>query len=325
MAKKGVFIGVDIGGTKINTVLVKGDREIISRHYLATGSGSGVAVISERIISSIKEVMKAVESGQEVLGIGMAVAGLVDSQKGIIYSSPNIPDWENFTLKKLVEENTGVFTCVNNDANLAAIGEHIYGAGIGVSNLIYITVSTGIGGGILIDGELFSGSIGTAGEIGHMTIDVKGPRCSCGNTGCWEAMASGTAIAREARTRMEKGEETIMREMVSGNLALLDGRVIETAARRGDRLAQMLIADTAFYLGVGLANLVNLFNPEMIILGGGLMEIGEPIISPAERVMKERAYKVPGNFVKIRKAALGADSGAIGAVAYVRKCLTTLG
>jgi glucokinase len=215
-----------------------------------------------------------------------------------------------------MERETGIKTFLINDANAAALGELYFGAGKGACNFIYVTISTGIGGGIIIDGELYSGAIGTAGEIGHMTIDDKGARCNCGNNGCWEMFASGSALAREAQHRIQRGTETAILDYAGGDAEKITAQVVQAAAEHGDTLARELIARTGYYIGVGLANLINIFNPELIIIGGGLSNMGDLLLVPAFKVAGDRAYKEPYRAVRFALAELGGDSGAIGVAAY---------
>ena len=207
-------------------------------------------------------------------------------------------------------------TFLINDANAAALGEMYFGAAKGARNFIYITISTGIGGGIVIDGEIYTGSLGTAGEIGHMTIDTDGPHCNCGNTGCWETLASGTALAREAKQRIAAGVKTSIIEYAGGNIDEINAEVVHKAAQQGDTLAKELIAQTSYYIGVGLTNIINIFNPEVIIIGGGLSNIGDILLEPAYKVAGERAYKVAFESVRFARAELDKNSGVIGAAVY---------
>jgi len=208
---------------------------------------------------------------------------------------------------------------MENDATVAALGEHCFGAGIGIDNLIYVTVGTGIGGGIIVGGQLYRGASGAAGEMGHMTIDVNGPRCNCGNIGCWENFASGRALAREAVERIEAGAKTTILSFADGDLKSVTAKTVSLAAQAGDGLAKELILRTGYYLGVGLVNLVNAFNPELILIGGGLSQMGSLFMDPAVEVVKERAFRLPASAVRIEIAKLGADAGALGAVALVLK------
>ncbi|GAJ07289.1 unnamed protein product, partial [marine sediment metagenome] len=226
----------------------------------------------------------------QLYGISIAAAGAIDFDKGLVTSSPHLPGWHDVPLRDIVKEKYKVNTFLINDASAAALGEHHFGIGQGVNNLILLTVGTGIGGGIIINGRLYSGASGSAGEIGHITIDVNGPRCSCGNTGCLEALVSGTAVAKEAIKRIGQGERSSLTEIVGGKIENITAEEVLTAARAGDSLASEVILKAATYLGVGLVNLVNIFNPEMIIIGGGMAKMGELLLNPARQVVRERAF-----------------------------------
>jgi glucokinase len=235
---------------------------------------------------------------------------------GILFTSPNLPRWRNVPLRDLIEKELGAKTFLINDANAAAFGEFRFGAARGARDFIYITISTGIGSGIFIAGNLYTGSTGTAAEIGHMTIDDRGPPCNCGNSGCWEALASGMALAREARAQIESGAETSIMAYAGGDMDRVNAEIISRAAQQGDSLAGALISRTGYYLGVGMANLINLFNPERIVIGGGLSDMGDVLIGEARRVAGERSYRASFEAVDFVWAELGRNSGVLGAAAF---------
>ena len=182
--------------------------------------------------------------------------------------------------------------------------------------MLFITVSTGIGGGIIIDGKLYFGASGGAGEVGHMTIDVNGPKCACGNVGCWETLASGTAVAREAINRIHRGEKSLLTEMVKGKIETITAEKVSEAAQQGDALAQEVIARAMTYLGIGMVNLVNIFNPEMIVVGGGLSKMGNLLFDPVRQVVKDRAFPLLAQAVRVVPAKLGDDAGILGAAIF---------
>ena len=316
--KDELVLGVDIGGTKIATALATGQGEILAREYSPTPVEAGPEAITNSILGVIDKTISSGQAGSPRLaGIGIAVAGLIDGGTGRVVFTPNLPGWVDVPLKAAVEQRFGLPTCMGNDATLAALGEWRFGLDRKVANLIYITVSTGIGGGIIAGGKLYSGARGFAGEVGHMTIDVNGPRCNCGNNGCWEAMASGTALARDAAERIEQGADTSIADLCGGDLSKIDARIVFLAARQGDELAKELISRLAYYFGVGLANLVNIFTPELVLVGGGVAKMGDLLLGPAADVVKKRAYVSMTGAVDIRPALLGDDSGVLGAVAFV--------
>ncbi len=314
-----LILGVDLGGSKISAIVADAKANIIARYDGDTCAEQGREEVIGRVIQSIKQVMASpkVASSADIVGIGIGAAGACDAASGVITFSPNLPGWVNIPLKDIIQREFGLPTYLDNDVNVAALGEHRFGAGVGISNLIYVGVGTGIGGGIIIDGQLYHGKSGTAGEIGHMTIDVQGPRCNCGNIGCWETFASGTALAREAVRRIEAGAQTTILNFCPGDLKKVSAEAVYLAAVNGDELAKELILRTSYYLGVGLVNLVNIFNPDLILIGGGLSQMGQLLLAPAAEVVKERAFQLPAKAVRIEMAQLGADAGVLGALALV--------
>jgi len=313
-------LAIDLGGTKIIAAIISSNVEILARDYHLTLASKGPQAVIDRVIACIDQLLgkNNVELSQ-ISSISIAAAGAVDSSRGLVTSSPHLPGFDDVPLRDIVKEKCGVNTFLLNDASAAALGEHRFGAGKGVKNLIYLTVSTGIGGGIIIDRKLYLGLSGTAGEVGHMTIKVNGPGCSCGNKGCWEQLASGTALAREAVRRIRQGEVSSLTEMVRGKLENITAEKVSVAAQGGDPLALEAISEVAYYLGVGLANLVNIFNPEMIIIGGGMAKTGELLLKPAREVVLKRAFRLPAQAVSIVPSQLGDDAGVIGAAVFALK------
>ena len=309
-------LALDIGGTSIITAIISDKMGVIAKEYRLTLADEGPQSVIERMFSTIDHILSLKNMDLAQLdSISIAAAGAINLDKGIITSSPNLPGWYDIPLRDIVSEKYRVDTLLINDASAAALGEYQLGAGKGVSNLIYLTVSTGIGGGIIINGRLYLGGCGSAGEIGHMTIDVNGPRCNCGNIGCLETLASGTAIAKEARRLLAQGERSSLTGIVGG-IENITAEEVGRAAQDGDSLALEVIFRAATYLGVGMVNLVNIFNPEMIIVGGGVAKMGDLLLSPARQVVKERAYKLLAQAVRIVPAQLGDDGGVLGAAIF---------
>jgi len=313
-------LAIDLGGTKIAAALISPDNRVIDKTHSLTLVSEGLQAVTSRIFSMIDRLLSEGNTGSAQLdGIAIAAAGAIDTDKGLITSSPNLPGWINVPLRDIVSKRYGIYTCLLNDANAAALAEHRLGAGRGTTNLIYLTVSTGIGGGIIVNGELYSGTSGCAGELGHMTIDANGPECNCGNRGCLEALASGTAVANEAKRRIKEGDCSLLTDIVSGDLEGITAEKVAMAAHSGDRLAMEVISRAAGYLGVGMVNLVNIFNPEMIIIGGGLSKMGELLLEPARQVVEQRAFPLCAGTVRIVTAELGDDAGVLGAAIYARQ------
>ncbi len=312
-------LAIDLGGIQIRAALISDSGQVLARECHLTMSDGGPQSIIGRIFLATDRLLGSgnIDSAQ-VGSICIAVAGAIDMEKGVVTSSPNLPGWHDVPLRDIVKEKYRVNTFLLNDASAAALGEQHFGVGRGVNNLVYLTVSTGIGGGIIINGELYSGASGSAEEIGHMAIDVDGPRCSCGNTGCLEMLASGTAVAEEAIKRISQGEKSSIIELVDGQMENITAEQVGMAAQGGDSLASEVVLEAATYLGIGMANLVNIFNTEMLIVGGGMAKMGDLLLEPARQVVMQRAFSLPAQAVRIVSAWLGDDVGMLGAAVLVR-------
>lgn len=239
----------------------------------------------------------------------------MDARTGIVRFTPNIPGWTEVPLRDLMAGDFGVPTFVANDANLAALGEYRFGAGKGVRDLVYLTISTGIGGGILIDGRLFEGGQGLGGEVGHMIVEPNGPRCGCGGYGCLEAVASGTAIAREARVAVERGIPSALSQLADRPEALTAREVVQ-AASQGDELARRILEQAGRYIGLAIVSLMYLFNPALVILGGSVaIGAGDLLMAPLRQTVRERSQRVYWENTPIVPAALEDDVVLLGALA----------
>jgi glucokinase len=312
-------LSIDLGGTKILAAVVTGGR-VTYKTYTPTLAAEGPQAVVRRINHAISETLE--QTGRtlsQISGIAIAAAGAIDTAHGIVTLSPTMPGFRNIPLVDMVRREFNTKVNIIHDANASALGEHEYGAGKGTRDMIFMTVSTGIGGGIIIGNREYHGTSGAAGEIGHMTIDINGPKCNCGNTGCLEMLASGTAIARETVKRIQSGQKSSLVSMVNGKLEAITAREVGIAAGQGDLLAQEVLDLTATYLGIGLVNLVNIFNPEMIVIGGGVSNLGEQLFGPARKVVSERAFPISAAAVKIVRAELGEDSGVIGAAVAAKQ------
>jgi glucokinase len=312
-----LILSIDLGGTKILTAVTNSQGKMLSRDHSITPAPKGHEAVIQSILESAHRALEQANVAiSELTAIGVGAPGLSNPETGILFTSPNLPGWRDIPLRQIIQERLGKKTFLINDANAAALGEFYFGAARGVRNFIYITLSTGIGGGIVIDGKIYSGAIGAAGEVGHMTIDDEGPLCNCGNRGCWETLASGTALAREARHRIEEGNMTSILEYAQGDIEKVTAQVVHSAAKHGDNLAKELIARTGYYVGVGLANLINIFNPGLIVIGGGLSNIGDMLLKPAFKTAGERAYKEAFQAMRFASAELGRNSGVLGAATF---------
>lgn len=252
---------------------------------------------------------KADKSIEEVKAIGIGSPGPLDAKAGVIITTPNLP-FRNFQLVKPIHEKFNVPTYLDNDANVAAIGEFMLGAGKGTTNMVYITVSTGIGGGAILNGKVYRGNTSNALEVGHTTVLPDGPRCNCGNYGCVEAIASGTAIARQAKEAIEAGLNT--------SLSLYDkvtSYEVYKAAQDGDKVAKELLERSFTYLGIAVANIITSFDPEMFVIGGGVSQMGSVLFDKVQEIVNKRCFKAMSENCKIVPAGLGTDAGVVGAVA----------
>ncbi|MCD6232696.1 ROK family protein [Candidatus Aerophobetes bacterium] len=317
------IMGIDLGGTNIVSLLINKKGEIITRDKRKALAEEG----KEKTISQIVESAKAViEKGrnkgisfQSILGIGIGSPGPLNTKEGIIYFAPNLPGWKNVPLKNILEKKLNIPVFLENDANAAALGEWWIGAGRDVNNLVLFTLGTGIGGGIIINGEVLHGFRDTAAEIGHMIIHEEGLLCNCGTKGCLEAYASATGVVRRTISALKKGAKSILTEMVNNHLKEITCKMVYQAAKKGDKLCKWITEETGRYLGIGIANMVNILNPEMIILAGGMIEAKDLLFNPVIKYAQKYALKASIEKVKIVPAHLGDNAGAIGAAATVLK------
>ncbi len=313
-------LAIDMGGTKIIAAIISAIGKVISEERYPTLADEGHQSVIDRLFSAIDSLVNLNSMKPSQLGsISIAAAGGINLDRGLVTISPNLPGWSDIPLRDIVQERFHISTFLVNDASAAALGEHRFGVGRRVDNLIMLTVGTGIGGGIIINGELYNGSCGSAGEIGHMTIDINGPRCACGNTGCLEVLASGTAVAREAVRRIEKGEKSSLVDVVQGKLQDITAENVGAAAQGGDILSLDVISTAATYLGIGMVNLVNIFNPEMIVVGGGMAKLGDLLLNPGRQMVNQRAFPISAQAVRIETAQLGDEAGLFGAAVFARE------
>jgi glucokinase len=315
-------VAVDIGGTKITSAVITHEGKMLSRVYRLTLAQEGPQKVINHMVNAVQlSLRKAGLKLSAISGVGIAAAAIMDIGRGLVSDAPNLPGWHNIALRERLSDLLGKPVFLLNDASAAALGEHRVGAGRGLHNLIYITVSTGIGGGLIINGQLYNGTDGCAAEIGHMIVLIGGPACKCGQCGCFEAMASGTAIARMAMERLAAGGKSCLAELTHGKMEDVTAELVAEAARRGDGLALSVINEAARYLGIGMANLVNIINPEMIIIGGGVSKMGSMLFRPARKSMKEHAFKLPARTVRVVRPRLGMDAGLMGAAIYTQEGL----
>ncbi len=311
MEKKKV-IGIDLGGTKILGVLADEKGVVLAETKEATPKTS--EEIIRTLVGIIDKLLSCAGEKEKVLSIGLAVAGQINFKEGKVVSSPNL-SLKEIPLSRIIQERFSMKVFVDHDANAAALGEKYFGIAKGIDDFICLTLGTGIGGGIVARGKIYRGSQGYAGEVGHMVLDINGPPCFCGNRGCFEVLASGKAVARLAKEKIN--EQSLIFKLAGGNSANITGEMVTEAALREDKLAMDILKDIGKIIGTGIANLINLFNPQMVILTGGMAQAGELILAPAKE--EARARTIPASFKKVEivLGALGEKSGALGACALV--------
>lgn len=313
----GCVVGVEVGVRHVTVILADFVMSPVWKETTLIDSASdqeAALTQFERLID--KALLEAEKNNQRCFGIGVGLPGLVDVTKGELKFAPNL-NWRDVALKAKWSEKYGLPVFVENEANAAALGEYYYGAAMGVKDFLYLSAGVGLGGGIVLDGHLFRGSGGYAGEIGHMTIDPHGKLCSCGKRGCWETFVSPRAIEQQVNELIGQGSESILREMQNVSSGALQFEQIIKAARRGDVIAKEAVNQAAWYLGIGVSNLVNVFNPQLIILGGALRSASDLLRPVVEKVVADNSLKQPLEILNIQDSVHALNAGAIGAASLV--------
>jgi glucokinase len=275
-----VIIGIDIGGTKVAGGLVTMKGRLLDSLTLPTRASEGKKTSLGQILTVIERLYEQAGGHEKIAGIGLVAPGPLNTHTGLVINPPNLPGWKNVRLGQIVEKRFRVPAKVENDANAAGLAEALFGAASGYRHVFYVTISTGIGTGIVINKKIYHGKNGVAGEGGHVSIDYKSHyRCGCGTLGCIEALAAGPAIARRARVRLEQehSRPSLLRERTQNNPKRITPELIEQCARAGDSMARAILDETGFFLGVWLAGMVTLLDPEAIVIGGGVARIGRPL------------------------------------------------
>jgi glucokinase len=312
MSSKPFAIGVDVGGTKVSMVVGNAQGRILAARVIPTRNKTRQAI--PQMIENLKILASDPRFKGKIRGIGFGIPGAIDNRSGKIPFSPNLKGWIGVPLKSLVQKALRLPVYMANDANAAGLGEKIFGRGRNKKDFIYMTVSTGVGGGIVIGGKLLEGTSFVAGEVGHMVIVAEGDLCGCGRRGCLEAYASGTAIARYAQTHLSAKDKKAILKYSPGEA--LDAKTIGVAAKRGSRAAIQVYERAGFYLGIGMANLLNILNPEMIVLGGGVWKSSPPQFWKAMLAgCKGNAWPEAYRAVKIVHSSLEGRVGDLGALA----------
>ena len=315
MDNRRLAVGVDLGGTKIYSLVADSEGYVLSEDRRPTNAVLGVDSVVERIVASVRVALQNANLElADVSGLGISTPGPCDPARGLITEAPNL-GWINVPLVELVGKKVGIRTLLENDAAAAAYGEMRFGAARGKQHVIYVTLGTGIGGGIIIDGRIYRGASGAAGEVGHLVLQPDGVLCNCGARGCLEALASGTAIERDAQKAIAEGRSAIMAQL-AGDRGVT-GEIVLKAAQRGDEAAEAIVKRAGRYLGLGLIGLLNTFNPEALILGGGLVGLGDLYLDPAFATARECGFDQILRDVTMTTAELGGRSGALGAAALI--------
>ncbi len=306
------IVGIDLGGTNVKTAIVTEAREVVAKDSRPTDAASGPDAVMDLMALSVKEL--TAQNGidmSKVLAVGVGAPGPMNWQTGIVYSPPNLPGWNNVPLADEMHKRLGVPCYIDNDANVACYGEYWMGAGQGAASVVVFTLGTGVGGGIVVFNQLLRGIDGTAAELGHLTVQRDGRVCGCGAKGCLEAYASVTGMIRTAREGWDAAETTL-KEMCDGNADALTGKMIHEAAAAGDAYAKYVFKETALWLGLGAASMVNALNPERIVLCGGMINAGDMLFDAVRETVRANAFEVPAKRCEILPAGLGADSGVLG-------------
>jgi glucokinase-like ROK family protein len=306
------IVGIDLGATHLRLMLTDYSTHVLDEIERPISVTQGPITCLAEIDREFTQMLDRAKLDVSRIGaIGIGVPGPVEIDQGMVSSPPIMPGWDGYPIRGHLEDLWHIPLSIGNDAELGALGEWAYGAGRGENDLAYIKVGTGVGAGLLLNGRIYRGATGTAGEIGHVTIEENGPLCTCGNYGCLEAMSGGLAIARKAREAIEQGRRTELSSIAPEKILAVD---VAQAARRGDLVAQKIITDSGRYLGIAIASLVNIFNPGLVVIGGGVSQLGDLLLEPIRKTVLERSLHSAARAVRITSAVLGKRASSIGAV-----------
>jgi glucokinase len=309
-----LFASVDLGGTKISAALAEADGQVLFERQIPTGSHEGPHAVLERIGGLVCEL--AGRAGRPLAAIGMGAPGLVDVVRGLTLFLPNLPtQWRGVAVAETLSARAGCPVFLLNDARMATLGEFTYGRGRSANSMVFLTVGTGIGGGVVMDGKLRLGPLGAAGELGHQTIQSDGLLCGCGNRGCLETLASGPALIGEGVRLLLSGLAPALYKMTGGNAGAVTPKEMGEAARAGDSAVGAAIARAAGYLGIGVANAVTAVHPDLVVLGGSVAALGDLLLDPIRAVVRERVRMFPVDGVTIERSILADKAGLLGGIA----------
>jgi glucokinase len=310
MSVERAVIGVDLGGTNLRAAVIHPHGVLSGRQSIPTRAAEGADAVVARMARLVTEIAGAAGLDPQS-PVGVASPGPLNPSTGIVHFTPNLPGWRDFPLRDRLQALTGRPVMIENDANCAALGEARFGIGRGARHLIYLGLGTGVGGGVIANGRLVSGAAGLGGELGHMLVSLDGPRCSCGSVGCLEAYASGWAIARESEFVAATADGAAIRDQVGDGA--ITASAVAAAAQLGDPAAQAILDRAGTALGAAIGSLVNIFNPELVVIGGGLATLGDVLLEPARHVIPRYSFRAQREAVSLVLAALGDDSGLFGA------------
>lgn len=317
-----IVVGIDLGGTKILAAAVGPDGQVLGRAKRSTGSGEGPEAVLDRMADCAREaVTRAALSQTDVRGVGIGAPGPLEPETGVVIFAPNLSGWKNIPVKAAMEKRLGKPVFMENDVNVGTLGEHALGAGKGIQDLVGIFIGTGIGGGVILNGRLHRGFNKISGEIGHMTIEMGGPKCGCGNRGCLEAVASRTAISRDIASAIRKGKRSLLGKRRNIDPADLKSGDIARALKAGDAVALRVIRRAGRAIGISIVNIIHLLNPEMFVLGGGAMAFSDHLLPVILKTVKKRALPLTADNIRIVPAQLADDAGVLGAAVLARQML----
>ncbi len=311
-------IGMDVGGTKLAAGIVDRKGKLVAFKRAAILSQQKPQFVIDAMEEAYRGLLE--ESGvqaSQIQGIGLGFAGTVNGPGGYVYISSNLPEWDRMPLRDVAAQRLGLPVILENDSNACALGEYLYGAGRGTKNMCYVCFSTGYGLGIIINGSLYNGNTGTAGELSHVVIELNGHMCTCGKRGCLMTYASGVGISREIYDRIECGERTLLERWATPDRQRISGEVVAKAADEGDAVAQQVLHKAGLYFGLGLSIIVQMVNPELIVIGGGLTRMGDLIMKPAMQGYHETVQQELADSVQFKSWQLGDEVGVVGAASLM--------
>ncbi|MGA3182046.1 MAG: ROK family protein [Verrucomicrobiota bacterium] len=318
--KSDFFVGVDLGGTKILAAVFDAALNCLGRVKLSTKSERGADEVIGRIARCVRDAVDEYDLDlKQIRAVGIGAPGTVDAEAGRVLFAPNL-QWEDVALKKTLEKQLGVPVFVENDANAAVLGIYETELGAKPRHVVGVFLGTGIGGGLILDGKLYAGSSGTAGEIGHMVLEVGGPKCNCGSRGCFEALASRTAIFRKLSEAVSDGKKTLLTESLGPDLKDLRSGDLRKAIKKGDKLVEQIVEEAAEYTGVAVANLINLLNPQVVVLGGGVIDaLGDEMMAIVLETARDYSLDAASKGVEIMASKKGDDAGITGGAVLARR------